>query len=139
MSFAALFAVIARESLSPGIMGLSISYALQVNTVTCICVNCFRSYPFQRQQEVISILYNRGFVLILLYAVFAQWTVDYLSDLASKDVLRYGDQHRGGGESERVQRYRERGRETNLTKQRQLESFAWHQQEIEINNVSCHT
>lgn len=31
VSFAALFAVIARESLSPGIMGLSISYALQVN------------------------------------------------------------------------------------------------------------
>uniref|UniRef100_A0A8C9ZU68 Multidrug resistance-associated protein 1 n=1 Tax=Sander lucioperca TaxID=283035 RepID=A0A8C9ZU68_SANLU len=29
VSFAALFAVIARESLSPGIMGLSISYALQ--------------------------------------------------------------------------------------------------------------
>lgn len=33
VSFAALFAVIARENLSPGIMGLSISYALQVNTV----------------------------------------------------------------------------------------------------------
>lgn len=31
VSFAALFAVIARESLSPGIMGLSISYALQVS------------------------------------------------------------------------------------------------------------
>lgn len=31
VTFAALFAVIARESLSPGIMGLSISYALQVN------------------------------------------------------------------------------------------------------------
>uniref|UniRef100_A0A665WLN5 Multidrug resistance-associated protein 1 n=1 Tax=Echeneis naucrates TaxID=173247 RepID=A0A665WLN5_ECHNA len=30
VSFAALFAVIARESLSPGIMGLSISYALQL-------------------------------------------------------------------------------------------------------------
>lgn len=30
MSFAALCAVIARQSLSPGIMGLSISYALQV-------------------------------------------------------------------------------------------------------------
>lgn len=30
VSFAALCAVIARESLSPGIMGLSISYALQV-------------------------------------------------------------------------------------------------------------
>lgn len=34
VSFAALFAVIARESLSPGIMGLAISYALQVNTPT---------------------------------------------------------------------------------------------------------
>uniref|UniRef100_A0A7N6C098 Multidrug resistance-associated protein 1 n=1 Tax=Anabas testudineus TaxID=64144 RepID=A0A7N6C098_ANATE len=32
VSFAALFAVIARESLSPGIMGLSISYALQLTT-----------------------------------------------------------------------------------------------------------
>ncbi|XP_040048069.2 multidrug resistance-associated protein 1 isoform X2 [Gasterosteus aculeatus] len=30
VSFAALFAVVARESLSPGIMGLSISYALQL-------------------------------------------------------------------------------------------------------------
>uniref|UniRef100_A0A3B3IJ80 Multidrug resistance-associated protein 1 n=1 Tax=Oryzias latipes TaxID=8090 RepID=A0A3B3IJ80_ORYLA len=30
VSFAALFAVLARESLSPGIMGLSISYALQL-------------------------------------------------------------------------------------------------------------
>ena len=29
--FAALFAVIARESLSPGIVGLSISYALNVS------------------------------------------------------------------------------------------------------------
>uniref|UniRef100_A0A8C8DWC3 Multidrug resistance-associated protein 1 n=1 Tax=Oryzias sinensis TaxID=183150 RepID=A0A8C8DWC3_9TELE len=33
VSFAALFAVLARESLSPGIMGLSISYALQVCTL----------------------------------------------------------------------------------------------------------
>uniref|UniRef100_A0A3Q0SJL6 Multidrug resistance-associated protein 1 n=1 Tax=Amphilophus citrinellus TaxID=61819 RepID=A0A3Q0SJL6_AMPCI len=32
VSFAALFAVISRESLSPGIMGLSISYALQLTT-----------------------------------------------------------------------------------------------------------
>ncbi|XP_063327094.1 multidrug resistance-associated protein 1 [Pelmatolapia mariae] len=32
VSFAALFAVIARQSLSPGIMGLSISYALQLTT-----------------------------------------------------------------------------------------------------------
>uniref|UniRef100_A0A6Q2XP15 Multidrug resistance-associated protein 1 n=1 Tax=Esox lucius TaxID=8010 RepID=A0A6Q2XP15_ESOLU len=32
--FAALFAVMARESLSPGIMGLSISYALQVTSLT---------------------------------------------------------------------------------------------------------
>uniref|UniRef100_A0A7N8WWT3 Multidrug resistance-associated protein 1 n=1 Tax=Mastacembelus armatus TaxID=205130 RepID=A0A7N8WWT3_9TELE len=32
VSFAALFAVIARESLSPGIVGLSISYALQLTT-----------------------------------------------------------------------------------------------------------
>ncbi|XP_029015058.1 multidrug resistance-associated protein 1 [Betta splendens] len=32
VSFAALFAVIARENLSPGIMGLSISYALQLTT-----------------------------------------------------------------------------------------------------------
>nr|AYM45159.1 ATP-binding cassette subfamily C member 1 [Carassius auratus] len=32
VTFAALFAVMARESLSPGIMGLSISYALQVTT-----------------------------------------------------------------------------------------------------------
>uniref|UniRef100_A0A8C3AGT5 Multidrug resistance-associated protein 1 n=1 Tax=Cyclopterus lumpus TaxID=8103 RepID=A0A8C3AGT5_CYCLU len=32
VSFAALFAVIARESLSPGIMGLSISYALQLTS-----------------------------------------------------------------------------------------------------------
>lgn len=31
VSFAALFAVVARKSLSPGIMGLSISYALQVS------------------------------------------------------------------------------------------------------------
>ena len=31
--FAALFAVIARESLSPGIVGLSISYALNVSTL----------------------------------------------------------------------------------------------------------
>lgn len=38
MSFAALFAVVARESLSPGIMGLSISYALQVNTHAFIFV-----------------------------------------------------------------------------------------------------
>nr|XP_014042595.1 unnamed protein product [Salmo salar] len=36
--FAALFAVMARESLSPGIMGLSISYALQVSNV-CVCVS----------------------------------------------------------------------------------------------------
>ena len=34
VSCAALFAVIARENLSPGIMGLSISYALQVNLWT---------------------------------------------------------------------------------------------------------
>lgn len=33
VTFAALFAVIARESLSPGIMGLSISYALQVDII----------------------------------------------------------------------------------------------------------
>uniref|UniRef100_A0A8C1G3C4 Multidrug resistance-associated protein 1 n=1 Tax=Cyprinus carpio carpio TaxID=630221 RepID=A0A8C1G3C4_CYPCA len=32
VTFAALFAVMARDSLSPGIMGLSISYALQVTT-----------------------------------------------------------------------------------------------------------
>uniref|UniRef100_A0A669C4I6 Multidrug resistance-associated protein 1 n=1 Tax=Oreochromis niloticus TaxID=8128 RepID=A0A669C4I6_ORENI len=32
VSFAALFAVVARQSLSPGIMGLSISYALQLTT-----------------------------------------------------------------------------------------------------------
>uniref|UniRef100_A0A672QTD8 Multidrug resistance-associated protein 1 n=1 Tax=Sinocyclocheilus grahami TaxID=75366 RepID=A0A672QTD8_SINGR len=32
VAFAALFAVMARDSLSPGIMGLSISYALQVTT-----------------------------------------------------------------------------------------------------------
>lgn len=32
VSFAALFAVVARKSLSPGIMGLSISYALQVSS-----------------------------------------------------------------------------------------------------------
>ncbi|KAE8283707.1 Multidrug resistance-associated protein 1 [Larimichthys crocea] len=32
VTFAALFAVIARESLSPGIMGLSISYALQLTS-----------------------------------------------------------------------------------------------------------
>lgn len=31
VTFAALFAVMARDSLSPGIMGLSISYALQVS------------------------------------------------------------------------------------------------------------
>uniref|UniRef100_A0A3B4A6D8 Multidrug resistance-associated protein 1 n=1 Tax=Periophthalmus magnuspinnatus TaxID=409849 RepID=A0A3B4A6D8_9GOBI len=34
VSCAALFAVIARESLSPGIMGLSITYALQVTSLT---------------------------------------------------------------------------------------------------------
>lgn len=33
VSFAALFAVIARQRLSPGIVGLSISYALQVNVL----------------------------------------------------------------------------------------------------------
>lgn len=34
VTFAALFAVMARDSLSPGIMGLSISYALQVSLTT---------------------------------------------------------------------------------------------------------
>lgn len=38
VSFAALFAVIARERLSPGIMGLAISYALQVKAHSQTCV-----------------------------------------------------------------------------------------------------
>lgn len=52
VSFAALFAVIARESLSPGIMGLSISYALQVNTQTHTCFTCASSHLLQGQRHV---------------------------------------------------------------------------------------
>lgn len=39
--FAALFAVLNRDNLSPGMVGLSITYALQVNIITCILATCF--------------------------------------------------------------------------------------------------
>lgn len=96
MSFAALFAVIARENLSPGIMGLSISYALQVKTVTLVHVPGHITF---RSRETLIL----GFVFTPPSFAHATCTVDYLSDLAGEDVLRYGDQHCGCGESERVQ------------------------------------
>lgn len=56
VSFAALFAVIARESLSPGIMGLSISYALQVSAHTCVTYS--HSHLLQEQREVFFPLFE---------------------------------------------------------------------------------
>ena len=37
---AALFAVLGRETLSPGMVGLSVSYALQVHTFCLFCLSC---------------------------------------------------------------------------------------------------
>ena len=48
VSFAALFAVVARERLSPGIMGLAISYALQVKAHSHTGVTYSSSYPVER-------------------------------------------------------------------------------------------
>lgn len=48
VSFAALFAVVARERLSPGFMGLAISYALQVKAHSHTCVTYSSSYPLER-------------------------------------------------------------------------------------------
>ncbi|MEQ2203900.1 hypothetical protein XENOCAPTIV_005115, partial [Xenoophorus captivus] len=84
VSFAALFAVIARESLSPGIMGLSISYALQVNPtllnqfLTPVSVEHF----LQKFCKMFMNLLNKH--LGLTVPLFASYAADCLTDVAGE-------------------------------------------------------
>lgn len=84
--FAALFAVIGKDKLNPGLVGLSVSYALQVHThKPCGHVTLY---------SVLIFFYSKIFLM--------NWLGHYVSELDGEDDLWPGKQYSSRGESEGI-------------------------------------
>lgn len=89
--FAALLAVIGRKDLNPGLVGLSVSYALQVTKTHTRAASQIPSGP------------------VLHHDTSTTLTGDHVSELDGADDFRPGEQHSSSGESEGVLGDQDRG------------------------------